>query len=230
MRKQVVALLAGTVLMMATSTAMALTLNYSYSAFSSFPSWGTMDIDVVNDTTLSVLYTAASPLPSGTQATGFGFSFAGALASPTISNPNVANNDSLLTWSVFDKKNTTLPNITNRDDFNPVISNEYFFEMAADETRNTNMNPPGIAAGNKDVFYLNFTGSNFFASTFDLAAFIELTAVRLQGFDTLNDAGSRVDSLFLAGGPNTVPEPGTIVLLGAGLFGLGIFSRRRLNK
>jgi len=28
----------------------------------------------------------------------------------------------------------------------------------------------------------------------------------------------------------TVPEPGTIVLLGAGLFALGIFSRRRLNK
>jgi len=27
-----------------------------------------------------------------------------------------------------------------------------------------------------------------------------------------------------------VPEPGTIVLLGAGLFALGIFSRRRLNK
>ncbi|MBP1727780.1 MAG: hypothetical protein H6Q56_153 [Deltaproteobacteria bacterium] len=29
---------------------------------------------------------------------------------------------------------------------------------------------------------------------------------------------------------NVVPEPGTILLLGAGLFGLGIFSRRRMQK
>jgi len=29
---------------------------------------------------------------------------------------------------------------------------------------------------------------------------------------------------------NPVPEPGTIILLGAGLLGLAIFGKRRMNK
>jgi len=217
--------------LMTAQSALALTIDYSYSAFRTIPSWGKMDINVVNNSTLSILYTAAPSLPHGTQASGFGFSFANALLPPTVSNPEVADNDTLLNWNVFTKKVSTLPTITNREDFTPVISSHYIFEMAATEGKSNTINPPGIAAGNKDIFYLNFNGTNFTDLAFDLASFVELTAVRLQGFQAHDDDGHRVGSLFLAGKEqeptNPVPEPGTLMLLGAGILGIAIYGKLR---
>jgi hypothetical protein len=52
--------------LMAVPSAMALTIDYSYRAFPTISSWGTMDINVADISRLSVLYTAADNLSVNT--------------------------------------------------------------------------------------------------------------------------------------------------------------------
>ena len=74
-----------------------------------------------------------------------------------------------------------------------------------------------------DIFYLDFLGVNFNASSFVLEDFVNLTGVRLQSLpeDIVGEG-----SLFLAG-QTQIPEPATIFLTGVGLLGLGAFIRKK---
>jgi len=72
------------------------------------------------------------------------------------------------------------------------------------------------------LYYVDPAESTGSWSTYDL------WALGLGGHPKNGGGGLEISHFSGYGAP--VPEPGTIVLLGAGLFGLGIFSRRRMNK
>jgi len=79
-----------------------------------------------------------------------------------------------------------------------------------------------------DWFAFTLTNNaGFWSSAADVlkindAGYLAAAHIYVNGTDVTGYAGN--------GGETPVPEPGTIVLLGAGLFGLGIFSRRRLSR
>jgi hypothetical protein len=63
----------------------------------------------------------------------------------------------------------------------------------------------------------------------ELAIYIDLTQIPQLG-DGLSFHWTMTCANDVIEGNVPVPEPGTMVLLGAGLLGLGIYSRRRMNK
>jgi len=77
---------------------------------------------------------------------------------------------------------------------------------------------------------------------FDLSSVTNITSTALYGTGTLHGTGfDATEGSFAlttqAGGgtlsfsaTSTVPEPGTMVLLGAGILGLAVYGKRRMNK
>lgn len=210
----------------------ALEFTFSDKDFLNGASWGTMELTAVGSSTLMVQYTAstAPPIPVNSEATGFAFAFAAGVLD-SVTNPT---NDAFdgdrddLTWIKY-AGDLSLPQPSNGDEFTPNVDKTMFF-FGVTEDNNNNFTPPGIKPGDFDVFFLQFTGLELNLMEFDLAQFVTLTGVRLQSLpDDINEG-----SLFLVGKPGggtdeqeLIPEPSTIILLGAGLVGLGFWYRRK---
>lgn len=210
------------------ATANALQLDFSYEG----SDWGSMTIESVDDYTLSVRYDADSSIPAGSQATGFAFVFNGQLPA-SVNNPAASDfawDNDILIW-------IKLVNLNPIPNSSPVDKRE--FNYGVTEGNANNFNPPGIKPGESDIFYLLFNNP---VTQEDISELIKHAGVRLQGLPGNIDGGS----LFLVGDirdiddtgilldndqPDdySVPEPGTFILLGAGLFGAGLYARKRIN-
>ena len=217
------------------SSAFAVSYTFSDQDFLSGASWGTMDITAQTSTSLKIQYTAEpdSVIPSGSQVTGFGFSFSSGVLDPPIGNPaagDYGNDRDDLDWILYDKDINTLPGIANGDEFTPEVTQaDYMF--AVTEGNDQTFNPPGILPGETDIFFLSFSGLgslNLLEAV--LGDFVYLTGIRLQSLPNDINGGS----LFLAGdggggggGNGVIPEPSTFVLLGAGIAGLAFYRRRK---
>ena len=81
-----------------------------------------------------------------------------------------------------------------------------------------------IAAGvNVDILSLSFLAENLGLSTLEVVGFPIGSRVLALG-------GVGIDATIASATVNVVPEPATILLLASGLFGMGVFGRRKFRK
>ena len=146
------------------------------------------------------------------------------------------NGDAAFAW---DAVNNYFPN--NHDPVKEDVADFLFFDIGSFSSNpNTvpdfSIQPPPASPEKKAGEIKSFTiagGGDLAWLHFDVMAIQTLVTVngtteysnRLE-----NNPGSHDVTEPPAPPVTTVPEPGTLVLIGAGLFGLGIFSRRRMSK
>jgi len=224
--------------LLVTNSAWAITFTFSDKDFLDEASWGTLEIVAIDSDTLQVTYTAssASIIPDGSAVAGFAFLFnSGTIGENGVRNPAAdafSYDLDLVDWHKLDNVNN-LPTPANLDEF-PSLSADPFSDGATTDSSGNNVNQANgaILPGQTDTFYIDLSDlTSIDLLTVDLTEFVELTGVRLQSLpDEINDG-----SLFLIGrlddgtaGPAAVvPEPSTVILLGVGVLGLNLASRKK---
>jgi hypothetical protein len=210
-----------------TESSAAVIYTFSDNDFLGGASWGTMTVTAYNSNTLMIRYDAApsSIIPSGSEVTGFGFTFSSTVPNSVI-NPlpaDFSGDRDDLNWTILSNLNA-IPNPSNGDEFVPPIT-KFDYSAGVTEGNSNNINPPGILPGEFDVYYVYFTSVPDL-NGLSLNDFISITGIRIQCLPT-NEIG--VGSLFLAG-QETVPETSALLLLGSGLLGFALYNGRRFKK
>jgi len=222
--------------------AASLTYSFSHTVGSTTYNIGTVTLSTSSTAigTMMVRINGTGGQPAATaglQITGVAFAFTPDQTGLSVGNPgNAVYADDLnaLNWV----KSNNLNAIPNPANSNTVTKND--FEFAGTAGNANNFNPPGVGAGQSDVFILDgFDLPDAFFETdawvgLDIADLVDHLGIRVQSINIPNSP-ENVTSLFLVGAPQqptggpptTVPEPVTLALFGAGLFGLGLARRRR---
>jgi len=201
--KKLVGLLVGAMMMMATS-AMALTYTLTQTDL--------LNLHVLESTPIEY---STSPIPDGT----------GAVKFSTIFKPVYQLN----AFVAYGLEFSTALDLSAYDKFELVVTNRNenpwnFGLFAGAPSLDYNSLPTSVAVDATTVLTLDLTGM----SVSDRANVNELGLYLNANLPIIGTGGEEDYTAEFSAAP--VPEPGTMVLLGAGLLGLAIFGKRRMNK